>query len=204
MSENQVRKVAASVEANNNDVFMWAVYLLGGADRQVDVEDIYVKAFELAPARLGWRTRPQIPNFKKTAKALQAIEAKTHVGLLQKFGANNRRLTPAGVAWIKENETVLRSIYSGEKPVEPAKVSDKARLVRAIKESTAWESYTSTGSCSIESLAFALKLTPASTRAVWNERLADLSNAAQQQGDSLFSQFATYAAEFAANKIGEQ
>lgn len=80
MNDPTARSAPPSVEANNQDVFIWALYLLGGADRDVDVENIYLKSFELTPARLGWRTRPDPPDYKKTAKALQSIEATTHIG----------------------------------------------------------------------------------------------------------------------------
>ena len=39
--------------ASNSELFVWALYLLGGAERDVDVEEIYLKCFEIAPARLG-------------------------------------------------------------------------------------------------------------------------------------------------------
>ncbi len=74
-----IRTSPPSDQPNNQDVFVWALYLLGGADRGVDVEEIYLKCFELAPARLGWRTRPDLPDYKKASKALQSIEAKTHI-----------------------------------------------------------------------------------------------------------------------------
>ena len=80
-SSASIRKDPPSSEANNQDVFVWALYLLGGADKDVDVEEIYLKCFELAPARLGWRTHPEIADYKKTSKALQSIEATTHVEL---------------------------------------------------------------------------------------------------------------------------
>jgi hypothetical protein len=37
----------------NSDVFLWALYELGGADEFVDVEEAFIKAFELAPLRLS-------------------------------------------------------------------------------------------------------------------------------------------------------
>lgn len=187
------RTAPASVEANNNDVFMWAVYLLGGESRQVDVEDIYFTAFELAPARLGWRTRPDVPNFKKTAKALQAIEAVTHVGLLQKLGANFRRLTPDGARWINENKGILQSLYSSGKAVEPPKNSDYSRARTAIVSSQAWSMWSTQGTCSLPALAFALRLSPSSLPVLWMEKLANLEQLAARLDDDEFKNFAMHA-----------
>ena len=53
----------------------------------MDVEEIYLKCFEIAPARLGWRTRPEIPDYKKISKALQSVEAKTHTGEGENFSS---------------------------------------------------------------------------------------------------------------------
>ena len=94
----------ASGRANNQDALVWALWLLGGADRDVDVEDIYIKCFEIAPARLGWRTRPEIPDYKKTSKALQSVESKELPGLLHRTHALRRRLTNAGVEWVARLE----------------------------------------------------------------------------------------------------
>ena len=60
-----------SEQHNNADLIVWALHLCGGAERWVDVEELYLKAFELAPARLSWRTREDLPDYKKCAKALQ-------------------------------------------------------------------------------------------------------------------------------------
>ena len=65
-----IRTEPPSSIPNNQDVFVWALYLLGGADQDVDVEAIYLKCFELAPARLAWRTRPDLPDYKKISTSL--------------------------------------------------------------------------------------------------------------------------------------
>ena len=72
----QIRTSPPSDTANNQDVFLWALYVLGGADRDVDVEDIYLKCFEMAPARLGWRTQPQLPQYKKLRRHLNRSKQK--------------------------------------------------------------------------------------------------------------------------------
>lgn len=67
MSKTKLRFSAD--RASNSELFVWALYLLGGAEHDVDVEDIYLKCFAIAPARLGWRTKPEIPDYKKNSKS---------------------------------------------------------------------------------------------------------------------------------------
>jgi hypothetical protein len=73
----------------NSDVFLWALYELGGADEFVDVEAAFFRAFELAPLRLSWRTRPDLPDLKKCSKALRDAENRKP-RLLVKEGADKR------------------------------------------------------------------------------------------------------------------
>ena len=84
-----------SMNANNQDLFVWSLFLLNGGSEWVDVEDIYLKSFELAPERLSWRTRRDIPDYKKCAKALQSVEApgKNHEGMLVKKSEHERKLS---------------------------------------------------------------------------------------------------------------
>jgi hypothetical protein len=113
MANGESRTTAPSNQPNNQDVFIWALFLLGGADKEIDVEEIYMKAFELAPARLGWRVYPETPDYKKTAKALQSVEASTHVGLVIKTNPLARKLSAAGVEWVERFRPLLENIYSG-------------------------------------------------------------------------------------------
>lgn len=184
-----------SLEANNTDVFIWALYLLGGAAKQIDVEEIYLKAFELAPARMGWRTRPDLPNFKKTAKALQEIEAKSHVGLLQKLGANYRRLTPAGVSWVEQYKSILSATYSNAEKVAAPKNTDIFRRERELKSSQVWDFWQSGNALTLELLAFALQCSKSSSQAIWQDRLADLDFVASNSADQQIKRFAEAARE---------
>lgn len=182
-----------SIEANNTDVFIWALYLLGGASKQVDVEEIYLKAFELAPARMGWRTRPDLPNFKKTAKALQEIEAKSHVGLLQKLGANYRRLTPEGVKWVETYKEILSSTYSSADRVAAPKNADVSRRERELKSSQVWEFWRAGNPLTLELLALALQCSKSSSQAIWQDRLSDLDLVASYSQDQEIKNFAALA-----------
>ena len=187
--DGQLRTEQPGMDANNNDVFVWALYLLGGASKTIDVEAIYLKAFEIAPLRFGWRTRPDIPNFKKTSKALQAIEAKTHCGLLQKLGANTRRLTPEGVLWVENYKALFEQNYGAATIVNAPATSDISRQTKEIRSSEAWQKFKATGTMKLGELARALKCSISSSERIWGDRFADLEQLTSLTKDFELTEF---------------
>ena len=191
--ENQIaaRTDPPSNTPNNQDVFVWAMYLLGGADRDVDVEEIFLKCFELAPARLGWRTRPDLPDYKKISKALQSIEAKTHVGLLLKVNEYTRRLTFAGARWIETYKTILEKNYS-HAPVSASANNNKYEHQRQqIMSDPVWLIFkTNPESMTAVDIAPALNCMPASSDTTWKSRINDVRRAADVLQDPVLGEFA--------------
>ncbi len=179
--------------ANNQDVFIWALYMLGGADHDVDVEEIYLKSFELAPARLGWRTHPEIPDYKKTSKALQSVEASTHVGLVHRPHQHARRLTTEGVAWLERYRAILERTYSAGAPVDAAATNEHERRRRSVRASAAWSAWKDGDGVDVVLLADALECSPASPRETWQGRILELERAAQVLTDDELSAFANMA-----------
>jgi hypothetical protein len=178
---------------NNQDVFIWALYLLGGSDRDVDVEEIYLKCFELAPARLGWRTHPELPDYKKAAKALQSVEASTHVGLLHKPHKFSRRLTLIGIHWVESYREILEENYS-HKPVMASKSKNSYERVRQdIIKSRAWQSFEEFKVVGdIADAAAALQCSPASPHSTWQSRINNLKRASDVLQDPDLMEFAEY------------
>ena len=187
------RSSPASSSANNQDVFIWSLYQLGGAERDVDVEAIYLLSFELAPARLGWRTRPDIPDYKKASKALQAVEAKTHVGLVHRTNQYLRRLTAAGTEWIEQNRSILERNYGGSAPVQAAASNVHERRRRSVRASAAFGNWLSGAEITLVNLADALECSAASPRSVWDARVIELQRAANILDDHDLGAFAELA-----------
>ena len=181
------------MEPNNQDVFIWALYLLGGADKDVDVEDIYLKCFELAPARLGWRTRPDLPDYKKAAKALQSVEASTHIGLVHRPHKYSRSLTVEGIRWVQTFEEILSRNYS-QGSVHASKSSNQYERVRfEISKSVAWAKFKmEPKSIDIADAAAALQCSPASPLATWHSRIINIKKAANVLVDPDLLDFADY------------
>jgi hypothetical protein len=182
-----------SPQANNQDVFVWALYLLGGADKDVDVEEIYLKCFELAPARLGWRTRPDLPDYKKASKALQSIEAKTHVGLVLRPHEYSRRLTSEGVRWIETYSAILERNYQSG-PVAASATNNKYENRRtAIKMDPVWSAYLrSPENLTSVDLASILQCGAASPDATWKSRINDLKRISDVLQDAEIMEFANF------------
>lgn len=192
-SATSVRKDPPSPEANNQDVFVWALYLLGGADKDVDVEEIYLKCFELAPARLGWRTHPEIPDYKKTSKALQSIEATTHVGLLHRPHKYSRRLTLEGIKWVEAYRSILEKNYS-KAIVQASKATNQHERKRhELKKSDAWAKFLiDPSTVEISDAAAALQCSAASPMSVWSGRVNDLRRTGDLLSDESILNFADF------------
>ena len=194
MSSSQgVRREPPSAEANNQDVFVWALYLLGGADKDVDVEEIYLKCFELAPARLGWRTHPEIPDYKKTSKALQSIEATTHVGLLHRPHKYSRRLTLEGIKWVEAYRAILEKNYS-KALVQASKATNQHERKRhELKKSDAWAKFlVNPATVEISDAAAALQCSAASPMSIWSGRVNDLRRTGDLLSDESILDFADF------------
>ena len=192
-SATSLRKDPPSPEPNTQDVFVWALYLLGGADKDVDVEEIYLKCFELAPARLGWRTHPEIPDYKKTSKALQSIEATTHVGLLHRPHKYSRRLTLEGIKWVEAYRAILEKNYS-KAIVQASKTTNQHERKRhELKKSDAWAKFLiDPSTVEISDAAAALQCSAASPMSVWSGRVNDLRRTGDLLSDESILNFADF------------
>ncbi len=172
---------------------MLALYELGGAEKSIDVEAIYLRAFEIAPARFSWRTRPDLPDYKKVSKALQSVEATTHVGLVLRVDEHHRRLTPEGAAWTEQHLETLKSLYGGSGAVEASSRNEHEALRRRVKASPAFAHWKTTGDVDIGRLAPALECSPASPAAVWEARCSDVIRAGTVLVDSELEAFGAQA-----------
>lgn len=183
------RRAPASGIPNNQDVFIWSLFQLGGAEHDVDVEAIFLRSFDLAPARLGWRTRPDLPDYKKAAKALQSVESRTHVGLVHRTSPYLRRLTTAGALWVEQNRLILERTYNGGAPVRAAPTNEHERRRRMTRGSTAFTDWSAGRPIRIEALADALECSPASPETVWASRILELERAAAVLADAELADF---------------
>ena len=115
------------------EIFVWALFRLGGASKFVDVEEVYVAAFELAPLQFCWRTRRDLPDLKKCSKALRDAEARTPPLLAKSSDRYKRQLTPEGFRWVEENQTRLEAELERGASPRPTRNTQKTSDVRAVE-----------------------------------------------------------------------
>jgi len=191
MSNKSVRTDPPSDTANNQDALVFALYLLNGADQDVDVEQMFLKCHELAPARLSWRTRPDLPDYKKVSKALQSVEASTHIGLFHHTNQYARRLTLDGVRWVETYLPILEKVYQ-KSPVQASKATNMHERKRhEIKSSDVWQMYkTDPNSLTIVDFASVLQCSAESSPVTWASRVHDVKRAADVLQDGELMSFA--------------
>jgi hypothetical protein len=172
-----------SVRHNNEDLLIWACFAAGGEHQWLDIEDIFYKAYELAPSRIGWRTRGEVADKLKCAKALQAIEHPTksqHSGLLLRRGEYKRKLSVKGRDWCGQHRNILERLY-GSAQVPAASTQDASRTIRQLESSEVFKRYRAQAvlHCERWELAEALSCMVDSDASIWAARLDRLTAAAE-------------------------
>jgi hypothetical protein len=153
-----------------------------------------LKAFELAPARLAWRTRGDLPDYKKCAKALQELEdpkRSDHLGLVAKQTQYLRKLTPAGKEWCQNYREALSALYGGA-AVPASSSQDPAKLIRHVESTMAFGHFKRTGAvdCELWQIAEALRCLVDSSQSTWMGRIDSLTSAAERTSRADALQFA--------------
>ena len=175
-----------STNPNNPELLIWCLFLLGGADKFVDVEDLFMKAFELAPARLSWRTRPEIPDYKKCAISLYEIEdpkRSAFTDSILKNGAYQRKLSIAGSNWCETYSSHFAKLYSlGIVP--SAAIQDDGRIIRSIESSTIYVNFLKNPQIELPlyEIADLFRCMPDANDAVWASRFDLAEHAAKRNG----------------------
>ena len=84
---------------SNVELVTLAVYLLGGSAQHVDLEDIAVKASELAPGRFSWVKYPEQINLRAVQKRLYDAVNEEKAGYLVGSDKQGWMLTERGVGF---------------------------------------------------------------------------------------------------------
>lgn len=167
-------------ELTNWELFVWSLWLLGGAAEKVDVEDVFIKCFELAPNRFAWRSRPDLPDYKKCSKALRDAEARRPSLLLKTSDGFKRQLTVEGQEWIRKNEDRMRTEVHGGKTISEPRTRPRLRMLSEVEKSDVYGDWSSRGTLPEEKwkVAELLRCSPDSDRRIWRDRLQVLRAAA--------------------------
>jgi hypothetical protein len=85
--------------ASQTEVVTLATYLLGGAQKAIDTEDIAVEAHRLAPGRFSWKKYPDQINLELIRVYLSDAKKSDKGVLLLGSGRTGWRLTQSGLKW---------------------------------------------------------------------------------------------------------
>lgn len=165
--------MSPSDEAANWEIFLWALYQLGGDSQFIDIEDVAFKCFEIAPSRFAWRTRTDLPDYKKCAKGLQEAEARRPSMLVKTRDSFGRQLTAEGQRWIEVNTKRLSQLLQTGIPVPEPKRRPTSRMLAEIETSAPFVDWRQTGALPQEKwrIADVLRCSPDSNPATWSDRL---------------------------------
>ena len=163
---------------DNPEIIPFALYELGGAGRFIDVEDIFLRCFEVAPERFRWRKHP-IANYKTLSKALRDFEGRHSKLLLKTEDGLSRQLSKEGIDWVNARLELFREVLSRPGTNPPTRRREQKllnefsshRLVRAFEKghSEDLQKY---------EVADLLLCAPDSPTDVWEERLETYRSAA--------------------------
>lgn len=167
-------------EVANWEIFVWALSELGGAHHIVDVEEVFVLCFEAAPLRFSWRTRADLPDYKKCSKALRDAEARRPALLIKTGDRFGRRLTVAGQEWIAAASSRLQTQFANGRNVSEPRQRPRSRLLSEVEDSELFTEWVEATVMPSEKwrVADLLKCSPDSSQRIWTERFQTLRSAA--------------------------
>lgn len=168
-------------EISNTDLCIWAMYLLSAHIRPVDVEEIYLKLFEVAPEKFSWRTRSDLPNMRNGLTALGKLEKDLYPEFVIKASPTSRMLSELGLRWIATNKQKFEGLGNGHR-VMPSRQNSDVQQIRRLQGSPAWSTWQKGLRPDLEQLAEAFSCSPSSSRATWESRLNSAVFAAEVSG----------------------
>jgi hypothetical protein len=167
---------------DNPDVVPYALHLLGGGSSFVDVEDIAVKCYELAPERFGFRTHPY-PNYKTFSKALRDFEDKHQAMLLRSPDGLKRQLTAEGVEYVRTKLAIFNHVF-GSPSANPPTRRRNQRVLNELRDNPLTQAFLSGQEPELTRIAVAdlLMCSPDSPATEWLRHCRSLEAAAMEAG----------------------
>lgn len=167
-------------DVTNSDIFLWALHELGGANEFVDVEEVFLRCFSLAPQRFAWRTRIDLPDYKKCSKALRDAEARQPALMIKTGDSLGRQLSVHGQQWVEANAKRLGDRLLTGAVVQEPKRRPRSRMLSEAEGAQAFLAWRADRVVPSERwlVAELLRCSPDSDVSVWANRLETLRSAA--------------------------
>ncbi len=112
MNVKKPKSLPGAEKFTNIEIILLTVLLIGGGEHVVDMEDIAVKANELAPGRFAWRKYPQQINIENVRTFLSDAKKIKHGNLVNGSGRTGWSLTAAGLERARKVEGRFFTIVS--------------------------------------------------------------------------------------------
>jgi len=132
---NSVKKRSRAMKESmsNIEIVTLAVYLLGGASKSVDTEDIAVKVNELAPGRFTWRKYPEQINIDNVRKRLSDAKDPKKGGYLVGSFKHGWQLSIEGLKFCKKRVKSLEGVDLSRPPLDEKEIAwrrhEKNRMI---------------------------------------------------------------------------
>lgn len=169
---------------NNEDIVVYALYLLGGWQKRVHTEDVALKCYELAPTKFSWVKYPQYPDVAPARFALEASKILVKGESEKKKNSKNIggwMLTANGVEWFKKNRRRIEENLGKHIPTGDRLPSD--RKLKELSASTAFKKFRdcrNQAEISHAEFTESLICTVNTAREVLNDRLEQLYSIAKE------------------------
>jgi hypothetical protein len=136
------------------EVAVYAVYLLGGAAHSIDTEDVAVRCHEIAPRLFSWKKYKEQINLEIVRVNLSNAKKAQNGRLLTGSGRAGWRLTNRGLDWVRAREKAGYFRSSMDRPQISSKAGsiDSVRRERERKRligSKAWNEWKATDQVSV-------------------------------------------------------
>ena len=170
--------MSREAEITNADLFLYALYRLGGVGTYIDVEDVFMEMWRLVPGRFSWRKYRQ-PNYKIMSKSIVDISVRGDRDLLLGSG-NTRQLSARGVEWIGTRLPQFERLAEGLESAPPDRRPSQ-RVAAELARDDAVRQFLERGRLALQrtDAAVLLRCAPDAPRQVWRERLETLRSAAR-------------------------
>jgi len=177
---------------SNTDFIPISLTELEGVGRFIDVEDIFIKCYELSPERFGWR-KYKYPNYKILHKALTDFEEKYPTFIIKTPDGLSRQLTAEGVEWIKERLPIFRNLLETPELAAPRRRPNQ-RILNEIAVNILFNDFSTGKNPELNKFEVAdiLLCSPDSSPELWNERLISYKSTAEDSNRPDLVNFLNY------------
>src|SRR5262245_56192193 len=137
------QKILTKGAVSQTEVVTLATYLLGGAQRAIDTEDIAIEAHRLAPGRFSWKKYPDQINLELIRVYLSDAKKPDKGEMLLGSGRIGWRLTQRGLKWAQDAVRQIENIQISRTRAQSRSGSiDEQRWRRErlrIQSTSAWK-----------------------------------------------------------------